>query len=75
MPDWGLLLYSRFLLIAGAAFFFAAVLWTCIGKTMSHSSGWVYRAKEPNEFRKTVAMYYLCGVLFIAIGYFLHLGN
>ena len=40
---------------------------TLTGKTWALFYGWVYRAKEPNQFWSLVAIYYLVGVLFIGI--------
>jgi hypothetical protein len=49
------------------ASFLGAVVSTCAGKTLARGSGWIYRAKEPDVFWWAVAMYYLRGVLFIAL--------
>lgn len=62
-PPYGLLLFGIFS-------FFMAVLGTCTGVTGARYGGWVYRAKEPKQFWRLVAMYYLGGVCFI--GYFLY---
>ena len=63
MPDW----YSHYIsLMPGVISFSGAVASTWTGKTRARFSGWVYRAKEPNQFWILVALYYLGGVLFIA---------
>ena len=68
MLDW----YSRqvppsIILVLGFVSLFGAVVSTCTGVTLARFSGWVYRAKEPNEFWWIVAIYYVGGVLFIGI--------
>ena len=58
------------LLIFGAFSLFLAVAGTCTGEAWARFGQVVYRAKEPKQFWRLVAMYYLGGVCFI--GYFLY---
>ena len=64
-PMYGLLLFGVFSL-------FLAVAGTCTGEAWARFGRVVYRAKEPKQFWRLVAMYYLGGVCFI--GYFLYVG-
>jgi hypothetical protein len=62
-PMYGWLLFGVFSL-------FLAVVGTCTGEAWARFGRVVYRAKEPKQFWRLVAMYYLGGVCFI--GYFLY---
>ena len=62
-PMYGLLLFGVFSL-------FVAVAGTCTGQAWARFGRVVYRAKEPKQFWRLVAIYYLGGVGFI--GYFLY---
>jgi hypothetical protein len=53
--------------MVGVIFLAAAVVSTCTGKTIARYRGWVYRAKEPNEFWGVVAIYYLGTIVCIGI--------
>ena len=55
------------LLILGFASIFGAVVSTCTGKTLARFRGLVYRAKDPSEFWWVVTIYFLGGVLLIAL--------
>jgi hypothetical protein len=70
MADWQAQSRSPIFLMFGAVLFFAAVVWTCIGKARTRFHGWVYRTQEPIVFWLVVAIYYLGGIYFI--GYYLH---
>jgi H+/Cl- antiporter ClcA len=68
MPDLDSLLNPKFIYgIIGVIFLAAAVVSTCAGKTIARYSGWVHRAKEPNEFWQVVVIYYLAAVFGIVI--------
>jgi hypothetical protein len=69
MPDLQSLLRSPYIfLIVGVITLSAAVASTWTGKTrVRFVPGWVYRAKDPNDFWWVVAIYYFSGVLFIVI--------
>jgi cytochrome b561 len=64
MSEW----HSQYIyLILGVITLSGAVVSTYTGKTWARFGGWVYRAKEPNDFWWVVAIYYFGGVLFIGI--------
>jgi hypothetical protein len=67
MPDSDLGLYV--FLIFGVFSLFLAVAGTCTGEAWARYGRVVYRAKEPKQFWRLVAVYYLGGVCLI--GYFL----
>ena len=62
-PPYGLLAF-------GVASLLLAVVGTFTGEVWARLAGPVYRAKEPKQFWRLVAAYYLGGILFI--GYFLY---
>jgi hypothetical protein len=69
MPDW----YPQYIyLILGLISLSGAVVSTFTGKARARFSGWVYRANEPGQFWRLVAMYYVGAVLFIGIFLFCH---
>ena len=53
--------------ILGVIFLSVAVVSTCAGKTISRSTGWIYRAKNPTDFWWTVAIGFLAAVVCIGI--------
>ena len=68
MPNWDALFNPKFpYFIIGVIFLTAAVVSTCAGKTIARYRGWIYRAKEPNEFWQAVVIYYLAAVFGIVM--------
>jgi len=62
-PPYGFLIFGGFLLLL-------AVGGTCTGEAWARFGQVVYRDKEPKDFWTLIAIYYFCGVCFIA--YFLY---
>jgi hypothetical protein len=57
-------------LVFGCFLLFLGVVYTGMGKAYIRFQGWVYRSEEPKEFRWSVAMYYLGGILLIGADVF-----
>jgi hypothetical protein len=62
-PPYGLLIFGLMSLLL-------ALVGTCTGEAWARFGRVVYRAKEPKQFWRLIAAYYLGGVCFV--GYFLY---
>jgi hypothetical protein len=62
-PPYGLLIFGVMSLLL-------AVVGTCTGEAWARFGQVVYRAKEPKQFWRLIAAYYLAGICFV--GYFLY---
>jgi hypothetical protein len=62
MPH-GWLVFGVFLLFLGG-------IYTCMGKSYVRFQGWVYRSEKPKEYWRSVATYYLGGILFVGADVF-----
>ncbi len=71
MPDLSFLFKPPYMfLMLGVISLSGAAVSTCTGTTWLRLHGRIIRAKEPGEFWRTVATYYLLGIGLI--GYFLY---
>jgi hypothetical protein len=68
MPDVDSLLNPKFIyFLLGVILFIVVVISMCTGTTIGRYRGWIYRAKEPNDFWGVVAIYFLGGLICFGI--------
>jgi hypothetical protein len=57
-------------LVFGVCLIFLGVVYRCMGESYERFYGWIYRSKEPKEFWRSVATYYLLGIFLIVADVF-----
>jgi len=51
----------------GMFLIFLGLVQTYLGKAWLRGGDWIYRTKEPRRYWLTVGMFYLCGLLSVAL--------